>query len=506
MTWTIYLSLAVAAGILCHSLISSRILRRQRDLSHIPLVRFHHDDTQASYIARTREIMHQGYVEYNKKGMAFRIRNPVDEGSPQVIMAKRYLDEVKNASEEQLSFPLYSIQAFLLKYSGSVLPSAAATHVTRIDLNKNLGELVEPMREECLDTLRVVIPESKDWTLLKPWDTFVPLISRMTGRVLVGPTLCSNPEWIQLTIANTAGIMKSAMEIRASYSARWQWLAPWTYRGRNDLRKLRKRATELIEPLYRERLAGKQPADPEQKHRDAVQWLIEGHQTETEKGITSAEIADGLLFLYMAGIHSTSATVVSIMYDLLAHPEVIPELLEEIHQVQTESPQWSKQSLAKLRKLDSFMKESQRLHPAGFVTVQRSTVRPYTFQDGLQLPANTFLMFPTYEFTHDGETYPNPEQFDPWRFYRMRTEGDATKFHFATVSNDSTNFGAGFHACPGRFFVAHELKIILTELLLQYDFKFAEGTARPPDHYHDFTVIPNQQAQLLVRKRQERKQ
>jgi hypothetical protein len=38
------------------------------------------------------------------------MRNPVDEGHPQVIMAKRYLDEVKNASETLLSFPLYSIQ------------------------------------------------------------------------------------------------------------------------------------------------------------------------------------------------------------------------------------------------------------------------------------------------------------------------------------------------------------------------------------------------------------
>ncbi|CAG8973059.1 hypothetical protein HYALB_00010833 [Hymenoscyphus albidus] len=331
---------------------------------------------------------------------------------------------------------------------------------------------------------------------MKPWDTFLPVIARVTGRVLVGSEMCKNPEWFGLTIANTAGIMKSAMEIRAKYSSQWQWLAPWTYAGRKDLLNLRKRATHLLEPIYKDRITSRQADN--QKHRDAVQWLIDNADG---KPISPAQIVDAELFLYMAGIHSTSASIVSIVYDLIAHSKYIPDLVEEIKQVLTESPNWSKQSLAKLRKLDSFMKESQRLHPAGLVTVQRSTVVPYTFSDGLTLPANTFLSFPTYEFTHDPDTYPDPETFDGLRFYRMREDGDATKFHFATVSPDSTNFGAGFHACPGRFFVAHELKIILTELLLNYDLKFEVGTERPQDTFHDFTIIASRTANLLIREK-----
>ncbi|THC98755.1 hypothetical protein EYZ11_001734 [Aspergillus tanneri] len=401
-------------------------------------------------------------------------------------MAKRYLDDVKNASESLLSFPLYSIQSFLLKYSGSVIPSSIATQVTRIDLNKNLGELVAPMREECIDTFKTVMPECKDWAPLKLWDVFLPMISRITGRVLVGEELCQNPEWIQLTIANTQGIMKSSMGIG---------------RCRKDLINLRKRAARLIEPVYLQRLAAYQ-AGSSHRHRDSMQWFIENSH---EKPLSPAEVADALLFLYMAGIHSTSATIVSIVYDLIAHSKYVPELIEDIRQTLAESPEWSKRSLSKLRKMDSFMKESQQLNPVGcgfnlLVTVQRSTVRPYTFSDGLYLPANTFLSFPTYEFTHDEETYPKP--FDGLRFYRMREEGDPSKFYFATVSNDSTNFGAGFHACPGRFFVAHELKIIISELLTSYELKFASGTERPPDYCHDFMIMPNMQTEVLVRQKQ----
>lgn len=495
MAYTSHLVIAVMLGLMLHRLYSAYKARRLQRLLHIPDVKFDHNDTQAHYISNTKEILHKGYIKYGKKGQAFRIRNPVDEGSPQVILSKNYLDEVKNAGEDLLSFPLHAVQSFLLKLSGSILPSAAGTHITRIDLNKNLGELAPAMRNECVETFRTIIPPCEDWTALKPWDTFLPTVARITGRVLVGPELCRNPEWIGLTIQNTQGIMKHAMGIRAIYPKMWQWLAPWTYPGRHELPALRKRAAELLEPVFSERINAK---SGNEKRRDAIQWLIDGSDG---KPITAQEVSDSLLFLFMAGIHSTGATIVSIVYDLIAHPEIVPELIEEIKLAQAESPEWNKASLGKLRKMDSFMKESQRIHPVGLVTVQRASVKPHTFSDGLHVPANTLMMFPTYEITHDPDIYPDPEKFDAWRFHRMRETGDTNKFHFATVSNDSTNFGAGFHACPGRFFVGYELKIILSELLLNYDLKFAENIDRPQDGYHDLTVIPCTQTELRIRRK-----
>lgn len=195
------------------------------------------------------------------------------------------------------------------------------------------------MRKESI--LRKAVLMRPDWATLKPWDTFLPTIARITGRVLVGPELCRNPEWIELTIQNTQGIMKHAMGIRAIYPKMWQWLAPWTYKGRHELPALRKRAAELIEPIFRERVNIKAGSE---KRRDAVQWLI---GNAAGKPMTPKEVIDSLLFLFMAGIHTTSATIVSIVYDLVAHTEIIPELIQEIKEVQGESPEWTKNSLAK---------------------------------------------------------------------------------------------------------------------------------------------------------------
>ncbi len=39
-------------------------------------------------------------------------------------------------------------------------------------------------------------------------------------------------------------------------------------------------------------------------------------------------------------------------------------------------------------------------------------------------------------------------------------------------------FGFGRHACPGRFFAANEIKLVLAQLLLNYDMKLPEGAEK----------------------------
>ena len=54
---------------------------------------------------------------------------------------------------------------------------------------------------------------------------------------------------------------------------------------------------------------------------------------------------------------------------------------------------------------------------------------------------------------------------------------------------------------PGRFFAAVELKALLAFLVTNYDFKLADGDARPPTFYFADAVIPDPSAELMFRKR-----
>lgn len=60
-------------------------------------------------------------------------------------------------------------------------------------------------------------------------------------------------------------------------------------------------------------------------------------------------------------------TLSNVLYDLAAHPEYIAVLREEVERISAEEPDGKirKKTMPKLRKLDSFIKESQRVNPLG---------------------------------------------------------------------------------------------------------------------------------------------
>lgn len=76
-------------------------------------------------------------------------------------------------------------------------------------------------------------------------------------------------------------------------------------------------------------------------------------------------------------------------------------------------------------------------------------------------------------------------EFDALRWYRQR-QGEELKGaakasaesanQMVTVSPTALTFGYGRHACPGRFFAANEIKMILGRAILEYDIKNADGS------------------------------
>lgn len=102
----------------------------------------------------------------------------------------------------------------------------------------------------------------------------------------------------------------------------------------------------------------------------------------------------------------------------------------------------------------------------------------------------------------DPEVYPDPTRFDPWRSYRLREAEKlkgAQRAHvgaanqLVTVSPTALNFGYGRHACPGRFFAANEIKMMLGRIVLNYDVKNVDGSIeRYPNLYLAESVSPSQ--------------
>lgn len=108
--------------------------------------------------------------------------------------------------------------------------------------------------------------------------------------------------------------------------------------------------------------------------------------------------------------------------------------------------------------------------------MQRLALSTITLSDGTIIPKGYKF---AVESRHDDPTlYPNPEKFQADRFLKLR-DTDRSKWHFVTGSPEHTAFGYGKHTCPGRFFASNEMKIILTHLLIRYDWKFTEQGRLP---------------------------
>jgi len=202
----------------------------------------------------------------------------------------------------------------------------------------------------------------------------------------------------------------------------------------------------------------------------------------------------------LGAVHTTTITFVNILYNLMANPEYIDLLRAELIEVfRQPGSGWTKQTLLKLKLMDSCMRESNRLHPATLSAVLRVAHEDIVLKDGTLIPKGAALTVPNTRLT-DPNYYPNPHEFNGHRFYNEGQSSEA-KLQFVTTSDDYLPFGHGKHACPGRFFASNEIKVLLAHLLLQYDLKFPEEQGRPEVKYIGLDRSPDLSARILFKAR-----
>ncbi|KAH9883542.1 cytochrome P450 [Xylariomycetidae sp. FL2044] len=480
-------------------------LRRAAALHHLPRVRLEGDSSMSKYMTSYQSLMKQGYLQYSKNGQPFVIRNPSDESRPLVILPLKYLAEVKNAPQSKMSFPDFLEQSNLLKVVGGPEMTFEVTRMVRLNINRALNYLIHDLHEECLFAWEKVMPRCQEPTVVQPIPILNQLFARIAARVMVGPELCRDEEWIQLALSYTDVTIKAIRGVRAVYPPSLRFLAKYLDSNTRSVYRVRRRAAQKLRPFLEARAATVQSSAEyasESHYADAMKWLADVYRARG-KSLSADQLAQDEFIVNVASITSSSAVALSVIYDLIDHPNILEEIREEIARVSREFGIWTRQSLGALLLLNSFMTESMRLHTLQQLTVQRTSVVPFTFKDGFHLPAGTFVSFPSQQLNLDDEVYTAAATFDARRFLRKREDVDMNKFHFASVSDDYITFGAGFHACPGRFLARDILKLMLIQLLTHYDVRLdGETQSRPPDIPYNFSIMPNMAAKLVLKERE----
>jgi cytochrome P450 len=122
--------------------------------------------------------------------------------------------------------------------------------------------------------------------------------------------------------------------------------------------------------------------------------------------------------------------------------------------------------------------------------------------DGLTVQKGDLVMVST-DNHRNPEIYPNPDEFDPYRFCKMLERPDQEKAaHLVSTSENHLGFGHGTWACSGRFFAAAETKVALCHVLMKYDLRLIADAPPAVVRNGSFTSA-NPLGKIAIRRRRE---
>lgn len=334
-----------------------------------------------------------------------------------------------------------------------------------------IPEIEDEARLSIEDTLRDANPEA--WKSFNLWKIWLEIIQRVTSRVLVGEPVCRDPDFLANIVAFTNSTVRNSFllnmipRIFHPIFGRLLAIPNWIYW---------RRANKLVLPVIQKRLHDIERKELGEKDLadwtppdDFITWAIRLAKQENdvfEQG--PVNISKRLLPVAFAAIYTTVLTGQMWMLDMLStspEDDILGILRAEIEKHRPPSGSWNKTRLASLIRMDSSIRESQRLSPFSSTLVERQVIAPeglHSPEYGWALPQWSFVAVNLYGLHHDGNLYENPMSYDPLRFSRQREafeqrseaekkadekEGNRVRgLGMVTTSDEYLAFGHGRHA------------------------------------------------------------
>ncbi|KZS89033.1 cytochrome P450 [Sistotremastrum niveocremeum HHB9708] len=446
--------------------------------------------------------MEEGYKKY--KGKAFMI--PELGGWRVILTGPELVTELKNAPSDVMSWAdaMRDVNLTLTPYTlGEEVEEAPIhTEIVRGPLTKNISSFFPHIIDELEVAIPLLVPEnekdSEGWISVLAFETSIQTVARLLHRIFVGAPLCRDTEYLGVMTDFTKWVMITATIV----SLFPEFLKPYVARiiGTRDRQTnaVVKHTRELIE----QRLKLKKGKDDkfEEAPDDAITWFMD---IVPDRELNPFHLSRRLLSANFGSMHTTSLSTTHTLLHLAEKVEYQEPLRQEVEAAVAELG-WTKEAIARCVKLDSFIKESQRLTGLGTTSMTRRSRRDYTFSDGSFVPAGTTISAAASWIHLDPEYYgEDAHEFDGFRFSKQaEADVESGKSHYSliTMSPEFLLWGYGKHACSGRYLAANIMKTIFAYILLNYEIRLPEGY-QPRIISFGSNRIPDMAAKVLLRKR-----
>jgi len=390
-------------------------------------------------------------------------------------------------------------------------------------LTSQIGNLVPDVADETDWAFNHHWGRPSEFDEVVVYETLRHVIGGVTNRVFVGAPLCRNQDLLEVGMSYANFVPLTSQFLRLV----WGPIKPLVaFFATMPAHKKFGQFEKLLLPEINKRLADydARQQDPEKfkgaekEKNDFLQWCIKQAKESGDPYLyKTSSLAGRVLLLNFAAIHTSSFSITHALLDIAYasdRDEILAELRAEIASCLEEfgnkdgDLKWNKQALNKMHKLDSLFRESARLNSFVTIGLARTVRSPMTTpHTKITIPTGATVIVPSYPVMHSADHFDDPETFKPFRFADQRAD-EKTEYvkragkAFASTSSDYLAFGHGKNACPGRFFAANELKLMLAYVVVTYDIEPVKGaTERPSDQWFGINRVPDFGAKIRVRVR-----
>ncbi|XP_022966920.1 cytochrome P450 71B10-like [Cucurbita maxima] len=207
---------------------------------------------------------------------------------------------------------------------------------------------------------------------------------------------------------------------------------------------------------------------PEQNNIIDVLLALSKKQAESYPVvITQESIKAILLNIFLAGLDTSSITLVWAMAELVKNLKVMKKAQEEIRNYVGNRGKVIEKDTEQLLYLKMIVKETLRLHPPAPLLLPREIISHFKIE-GYDFYPKTMVQVNVWAIGRDPTYWKDPEEFLPERFEESSIDYKGQHFEFLP-------FGAGRRICPGMNLGVKTVELALANLLYHFNWKLPEG-------------------------------
>lgn len=246
---------------------------------------------------------------------------------------------------------------------------------------------------------------------------------------------------------------------------------------------------DLVQGIMNTRIANP-PKD--KRDRDMLDVLITIPDEQGNPRFSADEITGMFISMMFAGHHTSSGTSSWTLIELLRHPEIRAEVINELDELYADGQPVSFHALRQIPHLENVLKETLRLHPPLIILMRVAQdefeVCGYPIHKGDLVAASPAIS------NRIPEDFPDPDDFVPERYDAPREEDVIHRWTWIP-------FGAGRHRCIGAAFATMQIKAIFSVLLREYEFEMAQPSESYRNDHSKMVVQLARPARVRYRRR-----